>query len=320
MARFELLVGSQVFWRRARADLAAARSRVLVQAMTFEGDRAGLAIAEAIARSPATDRRVLIDDFSRHKISDHMIHLPQNLLDSDLRDERRATMEMFARLQASGARLRITNPIGLKPWRFPVRNHKKLLVIDSVAYVGGLNFSDHNFAWDDLMVRIEGAGLAGFVAADFERTWASEPAFAHAAFDGAEVFALDGRTNTERFGVLLSRLDRAGERIVVISPYLTSPFTDALADASARGVGVTVFSPWDNNKRIVRDALAAAARRTTIDLRLTSGMSHMKALLIDDRRLVELRFCQLSLSGRDRPRRHRPGSRRDVPRHGIDAS
>ena len=59
--RFELLVGSVAFWQRAGQDIAAARRRVLVQAMTFEGDAAGQSVARAVADSSAADRRVLVD-------------------------------------------------------------------------------------------------------------------------------------------------------------------------------------------------------------------------------------------------------------------
>ncbi len=47
LSRFQLTIGSEAFWRAAAADIAGARRRVLVQAMTFEGDHAGTALAEA---------------------------------------------------------------------------------------------------------------------------------------------------------------------------------------------------------------------------------------------------------------------------------
>ena len=65
-----LSIGAPEFWARAREDIAAARHRLFVQAMTFEGDRAGKAVAEAIAASPAVDRRVLVDGYTRVNIND----------------------------------------------------------------------------------------------------------------------------------------------------------------------------------------------------------------------------------------------------------
>ena len=44
-------------------------------------------------------------------------------------------------------------------------------------------------------------------------------------------------------------------------PYLTQPFTDMLGKASRRGVRVRLFTPWPNNKPIVREAMLNGAAR-----------------------------------------------------------
>ena len=93
LSHFELLVGAQAFWDRAAADLAVAKRRALVQAMTFEGDAAGLMVAADIAASGAADRRVLVDDYSRHVISDRFVHGPAAHLDPELRTEVREGFE-----------------------------------------------------------------------------------------------------------------------------------------------------------------------------------------------------------------------------------
>src|SRR5690349_681489 len=56
--QFQLLVGADAFWSALEKDVAAARRRVLVQAMTFEADQAGSTAAAAIMASGAADRRV----------------------------------------------------------------------------------------------------------------------------------------------------------------------------------------------------------------------------------------------------------------------
>ena len=77
-AKVELTVGSEEFWRRASADIAAARDRVLIQAMTFEGDAAGQAVAGAVIASPAQERRVLVDDYTRHVVNDTFLALSRS--------------------------------------------------------------------------------------------------------------------------------------------------------------------------------------------------------------------------------------------------
>ncbi|MGI9169852.1 MAG: phospholipase D-like domain-containing protein [Caulobacteraceae bacterium] len=286
MTDLELLVGADAFWRRARQDIAAARARLYVQAMTFEGDAAGRGVAEAIAASAAADRRVLIDSYSRHVISDRFVHSPAALLDAGLRGEVRATRAMWDQMAGAGAAVRLTNPAGPLFRRFPARNHKKLIVADDVAYIGGVNFSDHNFAWDDFMIRLDGREAADLLAADFEATFAGAPRAWRASLGDLELLSLDGRSNAEGFGPILDLIDAAREAIEVISPYLTEPFIGALARAARRGFHVRLITPLANNKPLVRDALLAAAKRADFEVRLLPEMSHLKAMLIDGEALV----------------------------------
>ncbi len=286
MIDLELLVGAGDFWARAAQDIARARRRLYVQAMTFEGDAAGRPVAAAIAASPAADRRVLIDCYSLHVVSDRFVHGPAALLNRALRDEVRATRAMYGEMAKAGARVRLTNPVGPLFWRYPARNHKKLIVADDVAYVGGINFSDHNFAWPDFMIRLEGAAAADLLARDFEATFAGAPRPWRADLGEVQLISLDGRSNARGFAPVMDLIESARVGITVISPYLTFPFTDALARASARGTPVRLITPFANNKPMVRDALLAVAERVGFEVRLLPEMSHLKAMLIDDEALV----------------------------------
>jgi cardiolipin synthase len=286
MPRFELLVGSDAFWERARHDIGRARQRVLIQAMTFEGDRTGLAVADAVSTSRAADRRVLVDTYSRYVVSDRFVFSPLARRDPAFRTEVRETYAMFERLKRQGVGVVFTNPLGFLGSRLPARNHKKLLVMDGVAYLGGINFSDHNFAWHDLMVRCEDPAIADYLTEDFTRTFQGNPIASEALIDGTEVYCLSGVANELLFARLLTRVQNAKKRIDVFSPYLTFPFAEKLAEARARGVEVVVYTPLANNKGIVKDYLLWAAAKFGFSLRLYDRMSHLKAMLIDDEALV----------------------------------
>lgn len=283
LPHYELLVGSANFWQRAQRDIDKARRRVLVQAMTFEGDAAGQAVAAAIAASPAADRRVLVDDYSRHVINDTFLALSRS---PALHAEAGATWAMFDQLIASGAGLRITNPIGSNPLRYATRNHKKLLVMDDVAWLGGINFSDHNFAWHDMMLRIEHPGIADWLAQEFARDWSGQIASTAAAIAGLELLSLSGADNAALFAPLLASFACARQSIEVVSAYPTFPFVEAMAQAAQRGAAVTLYTPRPNNKPIIRDYLLAIAQRSGIEIRLTPMMTHAKAALIDGSALV----------------------------------
>ena len=281
--RFELLVGSDAFWERARTDIAAARRRVLVQAMTFEGDGAGLPVAEAIGASGAADRRVLVDDYTRHVVNDTFLLLSR---DAALHAEAAETRAMFGRLRAAGAGVRITNPLGRNPLRYATRNHKKLLVMDDAVWIGGINFSDHNFAWHDMMLRIEHAPTADWLAAQFDADWSGNVATVGEGIAGIDLLSLDGSGNEAGFAPLLAMFAGARRSIEVISAYPTFPFVDAMAQASRAGARVTIYTPRPNNKPVIRDYLLGAAAPAGVELRLTPMMTHAKAALIDGEALV----------------------------------
>lgn len=284
MARFELLVGSGEFWARAAQDIQHAERRVLIQAMTFEGDSAGQNVARAIGESGAADRRVLVDDYTRHVLNDTFLFLSR---DPDLMAEAQATWAMFDELKQNGASVRVTNPVGRNPLRYTARNHKKLLIMDDVAWLGGINFSDHNFAWHDMMLRIEVAAVADWLTGQFNEDWNGEPAFARTPFGRElEIMSFDGVSNAANSGELLARFANARHSIEVLSAYPTMPFTDAMAGAVARGVNVTIYSARPNNKPIVRDYLLGLSARTGIRLQLVDRMTHVKAALIDGEELL----------------------------------
>jgi cardiolipin synthase len=282
VAELELLVGADAFWRRAAADCASAGRRLLVQAMTFEGDAVGQVVAEAIAASPAADRKVLVDAYSQVVVSDRWVARGSPATKA----EARATDAMFRGLIDRGVAVRVTNPFGPMMLNYPARNHKKLIVADDVAYVGGVNFSDHNFAWRDFMVRIEGAEAADFLADDFAATWAGAPLPAAKAVGGVRLISLDGRSNHTFFSEVQALIGEARREIVVMSAYLTFPFTAPLAVAARRGVAVKLITPWRNNKPLVRDYLLSAGAASGFDVRVLPDMSHFKGILIDGARLL----------------------------------
>jgi cardiolipin synthase len=286
LTQLELLVGADAFWRRAAQDFAAAERRLLVQAMTFEGDSAGLGVAAAIGASPARDRRVLVDDYSRHVISDRLVHGPASWFDKDFKSEIHATHDMFRHLSDGGVGVRVTNPVGPLFVRYPARNHKKLIVADEVAYLGGINFSDHNFAWHDFMLRLEGEAAADLLAEDFQATWQGAPRAWTAELPSLRLQSLDGRSNAEGFAHLMDLIAAARRSVTVISPYLTFPFTGALAAARARGASVRLITPWASNKRLVRDYLLWAAGRAGFEVSLLANMTHLKGLVVDEERLI----------------------------------
>jgi cardiolipin synthase len=284
----DLLVNFKEFWSNLREDIRRAQDSVFVQTFAFEGDSVGEQLAAALLNSPAREKRVLADSFTRVVLSDRFRYWPPNLLDKQLQRESRQTHLMIRQLRVAGVEIKFTNPYGLTLRRLLSRNHKKLIVIDErVAYIGGVNFSDHNAAWHDMMFRIDDPEAVRFLRRDFLNTWQGHAVQAFGSFNGIEMLTADGRNNVPAFQRVIDLIDGARRSIFVESPYITFPFYERLRAATRRGVAVTVITPAENNWRLFADYARLESARSEIDLRLfQGGMSHLKAMLIDDEQLI----------------------------------
>ncbi|MCY4645616.1 MAG: phosphatidylserine/phosphatidylglycerophosphate/cardiolipin synthase family protein [Gammaproteobacteria bacterium] len=289
-ARAEVLVDSEAVWASVQADLAAAREYAFIQTYSFEGDWVGTALSDALLDAPAPDRRLLVDSYTRANQNDRWIALPGTLFDPAFRAEVRNTGRLVRLLRAGGVGVRFGRPFGILGQHFLNRDHKKLILFDDrVSYIGGINFSEHNFAWHDLMVRVEDADVACFLRRDFESSWEGRSERGRASFPERELdlHLLPGAGNRAEYRDLLGLIDAAERSIDVISPYVSPPFTDHLAAAAARGIRVRIVTPRSNNKAYLQKYLLAMAARAGFEVWLfEGGMIHMKCMLIDDGTLV----------------------------------
>ncbi len=284
----ELLIDFNEFWSRLNEDIRSAQKSVFVQTFALEGDGVGQKLSEALLSSPARDKRILADSFTRIVLSDRLRYSPANIFDQELRHEAQETERMIQKLKAAGVAVSFTNPYALSPRKLLSRNHKKLIVIDSAtAYIGGINFSEHNAAWHDMMVRIDVADEVEILREDFHSTWNGRDQVADLESDGVEIFTLDGRTNRGAFQRVLDLIDAAQDSIFVESPYITFPFYERLREAARRGAEVKIVTPEQNNWSCFANYARRESARSQIDLRLYQGrMSHLKAMLIDDTYLI----------------------------------
>jgi cardiolipin synthase len=285
---FDLLVDSDNFWNRLQADIKSAQHGLLIQTLSFEGDSVGKKLSELVKASPAKDKRIIIDYYTRYILSDKYRHSPRNWFNADLRREIKDTDAMISDLRSNGTRIKFVNPIGPLFMKLPARNHKKIIVIDDhICYIGGINFSEHNFDWHDLMLRIDDREIANFLKEDFLTSWQGRHFGGHRKFDDIELFSLDGAGNGQAFEPIMKLIDGAEKSIYVQSPYLCHPFTDKLRDAVDRGVNVVIVSPEKNNKKAMGTFIKWESARSGFDLRLyRRGMTHLKAMLIDGKYLI----------------------------------
>lgn len=287
--RVDVLVDAEAFGSSLSDDVRGARDRVYIQTLSFEGDRVGRWLADELARSKADDRRLIADDFyTLHRINDRYLYNPKHWFDAEIRSERRSTRSTIDEMERSGVRVKLVNPSGPLTLRALERNHKKIITIDdSVAYLGGINFTEHNFVWHDMMLRVEDQNFTSFLRDDFLATWAGQNLNTSRRFGDIEIYRLDGRNNLDAFKPILDLISSARRSIYVISPYITYPFYRSLGVARRNGAAVTLITPEENNWKTLKEYGIWEARRSGIDVRFyPSRMVHLKAMLIDDACLI----------------------------------
>ena len=284
----QLLIDSDEFWSTLQKDIRESRDYVYIQTLSFEGDRAGKMLSDELLSSSARDKRVLVDSYTKYVISDRFLYSPRSRRDHDRQMEKAETSGMFEELNRSGVKVKLTNPVGFLFRKFPARNHKKMLLIDDhIAYIGGINFSDHNFEWHDLMVRIDDANVTRFLKSDFLSGWQGIHRYAEKDFGDFQIHLYDGHSNERNFQTLFGTIDESQSSIFIESPYISFPFYKRLRAARKRGVTITLVTPERNNWGPMTKYTLWEARRSDIDLQLYQNrMTHAKAMLVDDRILV----------------------------------
>jgi cardiolipin synthase A/B len=285
-----VFVGANAFLDALRVDIGSCTKSLRVQFSTFEGDDAGEAVAELLLDRAAggVDVQLVLDSYSE-VIADDVYPFAirgRRALDT----EKRRTADLLRRIEAGGVSFMRVAPPGRFAKYLLFRDHKKMVVIDDrVAYVGGINVSDHNFAWHDFMVRIEGPAVADLVA-DFTSTRAGATvALTERRTDGDYVLnQCAGRPTI--LDEVLRLADGARQRIVMESPYLCGDRIErALLDAARRGVKVALVTPAQPNhlhNRVWIRKLRRRLRHPNIELfgyAGTDGMTHAKLMIVDDR-------------------------------------
>lgn len=204
--RYQLLINDE-FWDDMYRELDRARERVYMQFMTFEGDETGLRLGRKLkeVKGKGPDVKMLVDRYTDFFVSN------KYYLDPTVEDEVKETRKMMQDLIDHGVELKRTRPFGSPQVFFLARNHKKIIVIDDVCYLGGINVSDHNHEWHDFMVKIIHPELVQIVIEDFL-----------ANFRGIEQDFLKWNimTNTYLEKTYYSLIEHAKEEIIISSPYI----------------------------------------------------------------------------------------------------
>ena len=285
---FEILIGADDFWQSLKTDMLGAQDKVCIQAMTFEADSIGHDLFNTLKASPAPTKSLCVDNFSKLTISDSFVYGLRRFKDTKFRTEIRDTQHIFKTAYTHNIGMFFTNPMGFLWAKYPARNHKKLMLIDdNISYIGGINFSEHNFAWHDIMLRIDDKDIAAFFHKDFQTTISGQNQSLKTTISGTDIFVLDGYRSESLYDELFDIIKEAKSSIKVISPYITAPFLDVIGEQALAGLDVSIISPSANNKSLLKYYIQYQQKKYPFSILMyEKKMSHLKAMLIDDEVLI----------------------------------
>ncbi len=294
--RLEMLRDGNSVYPRMLEDIAAARHCIRLQSFIFMSDEVGMKILNALERKAAegVDVKILFDSFGSCK----------------------SYFSPFFRRCLFGRRehfqIRAFSPINLlTPWKFQLRNHRKLLVIDGrIAYSGGINISRENEHLQrvpasryihDLHCRITGPAVSQFTLSFF-RDWMYTtgkvfndcalpedfPAVAKTGRSVVRVLESGPGNNYQGTKMLFfAAASLARRSLTIVTPYLVPgpAYINALCMAAARGVAVKIVVPKHNNHIFVdfaaRSLYHRLLRHGVRIFEKRGCFSHIKALMVD---------------------------------------
>ncbi len=283
--------------------------------MSFEADQAGYQVVDLLNRHPHLQRRLLIDAYSTVVVNDTWLAKPFGSTRwKTARKEARQLWPLLQQAMSNGIDIRFTQPLGPLFLKYPFRNHKKCVLIDhNLSYVGGINITDHNFGWNDLMIRQQVEPLTSALQNSFEADWQAgflpkalvtdlpkklskaqafdqqkpspdantNPPPAYQQIDpNTELYLLDGLSTKTAYRQLQQTVEQA-KRIEVFSPYISYPMLDSVAKVADH----TVWMPEHNNKPLI-NLLSHLPRYRSLNIQKIPGshedMLHAKVMILDE--------------------------------------
>jgi len=295
---YKLLPNSQMFLDDLRKEIKKAKSSVNLQFFTFEADKVGNRVAEALfeAKLRGIKIRFVIDHYIDLFHNDHYIHMPRlnRVLQKFITGEWKETKKLLSLMKERGIEIKRTNPLGFLRRRALHRNHKKLVIIDSdnpknaIAYIGGCNLSEHNASWNDFMVKMKG-DMVPVLRDDFNATWEDKNINGRIEYGDGVVLLDSPNGSHEIMPFVIELINKSRKRVIVESPYLRGKHIwESLIEASGRGVDVRIIVPLHNNHKRLGAPTGRSLKKLLKNgvkvyrFKGNKGMTHAKALLVDD--------------------------------------
>lgn len=267
VAVYDWLENGSEFFRRLLRGIEGARESVRLEVYIFSNDPVGIQIRDALlaAVRRGVQVRVLLDALGSNETANRF----------------------WDDFQRAGGGLRWFNPLRFPRW--PIRNHRKLLVIDDrVAGVGGFNVAEQYVGdgvqngWADVGLALTGPAVVG-LAAEFDRMWTATERpeglrglfrlgnrqAAKAVAPDIHLLAMGPGRSPGAFQTALRRDVGEAKRVLFAVAYFVPTWSmrQMLRQAAARGARVRIIVPAMSDV-----ALASRAARHLYDTLFRKGV------------------------------------------------
>ncbi len=298
-SNFEVLIPLR-FLYDLKLELDNAKQRVLAQAMHLNSGYFVDAIISWFgeAAQKGLDVRLNIDTSSRLGKGDRVYYqdkfTPTKGADLRLFQYKRDE-ELLENLQKKGAKLTFTNPPDtLKEHIFPMffgRDHRKMVIVDNVAYIGGLNLADANFKSADFVVKITDPQIVTKFTQIFGLVNDAKPKkdFGIYVNDQTNIFVDRGKRGEslilDTAAKIVANARHSVRAVTILAP--DGKLLSALCSAQKRGVYVEDITSDPKGARNLFGAVNIANLTLMyfwgkdIPLRFFQGDLHAKLLLVD---------------------------------------
>ena len=291
----DLLIGGERFFPRLKQAIASATNHINFDVYIFDKDDVGVSVADQLKeRSRQVEVKVILDRLGT--IGGGAVPpgppLPEDFV---------APASMYSYLRQN-SRVRV-HPF-LNPWFSS--DHSKVFLVDGThAWMGGMNLGrEYRYEWHDLMVELQGPVVAS-LENEFRHDWAHESMLGDFAYVAElacgprkippsrpedrwiKLRLLPTKTAWKPFSAAVQgAIGKSQNYIYLENPYLFDKrVIVALVRARNRGVDVRVVLPRVNDlKPGGRSNLVLANYLLEHGVRVYfyPGMTHVKALLVDD--------------------------------------
>lgn len=187
--------------------------------------------------------------------------------------------------------------------RFRHRIHRKILVVDeSLAFIGGVNFHQVARMWDDLAVEVKGKKLVLAIISSFAKVYADcggkDPLILaqnrRIFLNKTRTWLIENFPISQRYSlkkIYKKTVNEAKSSIVLITPYFMPKhwFIAILHQAVLRGVRVEVLVPQRGN-HFIPDRVAYffmfKLSKLGVNFFLLPRMNHAKAMIVDQEEAI----------------------------------